>query len=189
MNLPRNLILLAGAVVASAQQPKPAPAQPARTYPPELVSAGETLFLQHCAFCHGRDTAGGEDGPDLTRSHIVAEDVDGNQIGPIVRNGKNNMPRFNVSDQEIAGLAAFVHTRKSMAESQSGKRRGVDPSDLVTGDVEKGKQYFNGTGKCNSCHSPTGDLAGIATRRVGLQLFERVMYPRGAKAKLTVTLA
>ncbi|MCU1234993.1 MAG: cytochrome c class, partial [Candidatus Solibacter sp.] len=35
---------------------------------PELVKSGESLFLQQCAFCHGRDTGGGEDGPDLTRS-------------------------------------------------------------------------------------------------------------------------
>src|SRR5262245_8202410 len=160
----------------------------AKSYPPALVQSGEVLFVQHCAFCHGRDTGGGESGPDLTRSKVVTDDVDGNQIGPIVRNGKNAMPRFGVSDQELMGLAAFVHTQKTLAESQNGKRRGVDASDLATGNVEKGKQYFTGTGKCSSCHSPTGDLAGVAKRRVGLQLFQRLMYPRGAKVTLTVTL-
>ena len=89
---------------------------------------------------------------------------------------------------ELAALAAFIHTRKTIAESQTGGRKGVDPSDLATVDIDKGKQYFNGTGKCNSCHSPTGDLAGVATRNVGLRLFERLMYPRGAKVKRTVTL-
>src|SRR5205085_5069054 len=96
------------------QTPPAAPAKPIRTFPAELVKAGETLFVQHCAFCHGRDTGGGEDGPDLTRSKLVADDVDGNQIGPVVRNGRNNMPRFTVSDQELSGLAAFIHTRKSL---------------------------------------------------------------------------
>ena len=46
-----------------------------------------------------------------------------------------------------------------------------------TGNIEKGKQYFNGAGKCNSCHSPTGDLAGVATRNEGLKLMQRLLYP------------
>src|SRR5437016_11002553 len=84
----------------------------------DLVKAGESTFVQQCAFCHGRDTGGGESGPDLTRSKLVADDVDGSQIGPVVRNGRNTMPRFTVSDQELLGLAAFIHTQKTIAENQ-----------------------------------------------------------------------
>src|SRR3978361_2355513 len=73
----------------------------------ELVKAGESQFVQQCAFCHGRDTGGGEDGPDLTRSKLVGEDVAGDKIGPVVRNGRNAMPRFTVTDPELAALAAF----------------------------------------------------------------------------------
>jgi len=184
-----TVLLMAGSLVF-AQAPKPATtlAKPAQTFPAELVKDGESSFVQHCAFCHGRDTGGGEDGPDLTRSKLVAEDVDGNQIGPVVRNGRNNMPRFTVTDRELAALAAYIHTRKTIAESQTGGRKGVDASDLTTGNIDKGKQYFNGAGKCNTCHSPTGDLAGVATRHDGLKLFERLMYPLGAKARMTVTL-
>jgi cytochrome c oxidase cbb3-type subunit 3 len=155
----------------------------------ELVKAGESQFVQQCAFCHGRDTGGGEDGPDLTRSKLVTEDVAGDKIGPVVRNGRNNMPRFTVTDQELAALAAFIHEQKKIAESQTGGRKGVDASDLTTGNIDKGKEYFNGAGKCSSCHSPTGDLAGVAKRNDGLKLFQRLMYPRGAKAKVTVTTA
>jgi len=193
--LTRYFCVLAGAWVAAtlafgqAPQPPAAPAKPAQTFPAELVKAGENLFVQDCAFCHGRDTGGGESGPDLTRSKIVADDVDGNQIGPVVRNGRNAMPRFTVTDQQLAGLTAFIHTQKSIAESQKGGRKGVDPKDLATGDIEKGKQYFNGTGKCNSCHSPTGDLAGVAKRNEGLRLMQRLMNPRGAKVKVSVTTA
>ena len=102
---------------------------------------------------------------------MVAEDVAGNKIGPVVRNGRpqNGMPRFTVSDQELAELVAFIHTQKTLAESQKGGRRGVDVSDLQTGNAEAGKQYFNGAGKCSSCHSPTGDLAGLAKRLQGLR--------------------
>src|SRR3954471_4074035 len=97
-----------------------------------LTEAGEGEFVQQCAFCHGRDAAGGEDGPDLTRSTLVAEDKNGDKIGPVVRNGRveHGMPKFNVSDSELASLAAFIHNQKKLADSQNGQRRGVEVADL-----------------------------------------------------------
>lgn len=162
-----------------------------QSFPAELVSSGETLFLQDCAFCHGRDAAGGETGPDLTRSSLVAQDVNGNSIGPVVQNGRagKGMPAFDLSGPQIAALVAFIHTQRTKAEAQMGGRRGVDVSDLQTGNVEAGKAFFNGAGKCSSCHSPQGDLAGIASRYQGLRLEEHMLYPGGNHAKVTVTLA
>jgi cytochrome c oxidase cbb3-type subunit 3 len=55
----------------------------------------------------------------------------------------------------------------------------VDVADLQTGNAQAGQQYFNGAGGCAKCHSPTGDLAGLATRLRGLQLFQRMLYPGG----------
>ncbi|MEO6965634.1 MAG: c-type cytochrome [Acidobacteriaceae bacterium] len=152
--------------------------------------AGGALFQANCAFCHGRDAQGGETGPDLTQSKLVAQDIAGSNIDIVVRNGRpeKGMPSFKFSDQELASLVAFVHAEKAKAESNNGRRRGVAVSDLQTGNVEAGKQYFNGAGQCSKCHSPTGDLAGIASRYQGLQLEERMLYPRDAKSKVTVTL-
>jgi cytochrome c oxidase cbb3-type subunit III len=155
-----------------------------------LAERGGPIFLQQCAFCHGRDTAGGEEGPDLTRSKLVAADAGGDKIAPVVRDGRpeKGMPRFTLSEAEMAAVVAFIHDQKTKAEAQVGKRRGVEVADLQTGNVETGKAYFNGAGKCASCHSPTGDLAGVAKRFEGLRLEERMLYPKGAKAKVTVTL-
>jgi len=152
--------------------------------------AGQSRFVQDCAFCHGRDAGGGEDGPDLTRSKLVAEDVGGDKIGPVVRNGRpqQGMPRFTISDQDLAALVAFIHAQKTLAESQKGGRRGVDVADLQTGNAAAGMQFFNGAGKCSSCHSPAGDLKGLANRLQGLRLEERLMYPKGAKSKIAITL-
>ena len=157
---------------------------------PAVIESGKGQFLQQCAFCHGRDAGGGETGPDLTRSKLVTEDVAGDKIGPVVRNGRSDkgMPRFNVSDQELAALAAFIHDQKVKAESQKGGRRGVDVADLQTGNVAAGKAYFNGAGKCSTCHSGTGDLEGVARRYEGLKLEQRMLYPIGATEKITITL-
>jgi len=157
---------------------------------PSLAEDGQPLFLQHCAFCHGRDAGGGETGPDLTSSKLVAEDVKGDKISVVVKNGRpeKGMPRFNLSDGQIAALAPFIHQEKDTADAHPGRRRGVEVSDLQTGNAEAGKRYFNGAGGCSACHSPTGDLAGLARRLQGLKLEERLLYPSNAPAKITVIL-
>jgi cytochrome c oxidase cbb3-type subunit 3 len=165
-------------------------ATPPAAHTSDLAKAGGDLFDQNCSFCHGRDAMGGETGPDLTRSKLVLADVGGDKISEVVRDGRpqKNMPSFNFSGQELDSLVAFIHSQAAKAASQNGKRRGVDVSDLQTGNVDLGKQYFNGAGGCSKCHSATGDLAGIASRYQGLQLEERMLYPKDAKSKVTVTL-
>lgn len=194
-------LLLASLAVSAAQTSTlTAPAQGgvrqnssagSKSYPPALVQSGGALFRQECSFCHGRDAGGGESGPDLTRSKLVTEDVDGDKIGSVVRNGRpdKGMPHFDFSDVEIAGLMAFIHMQQTASLTKKGGRKGVDASDLQTGNVEAGKQYFEGAGGCAACHSPTGDLAGISTRYQGLELEEQTLYPKHAKSKVAVTLA
>jgi cytochrome c oxidase cbb3-type subunit 3 len=154
------------------------------------VENGRSLFVQQCAFCHGRDAGGGETGPDLTRSDLVKADVKGDKIAPVIRNGRpeKGMPRFGLPDNDIAALVSFIHERNRLADLHPGGRRGVDVSDLQSGNADAGKAYFNGAGRCASCHSPTGDLAGVANRYKGLRLERRMLYPENANATVTVTL-
>ena len=72
------------------------------------------------------------------------------------------MPAFTLSAADLGAIVAFVHDQKTKAESLTGGRRTVDLADLQTGDPEAGRQYF--AGACAKCHSPTGDLAGVANR-------------------------
>jgi cytochrome c oxidase cbb3-type subunit 3 len=124
---------------------------------------------------------GGETGPDLARSTLVAEDVRGDKIVPLVRTGRidRGMPAVNLPDADISAIVAFIHDTKAKAESLEGNRRTVDVADLQTGNAQAGRQYFNGAGGCTKCHSPTGDFAGLANRLQGLQLFQRMLYPGG----------
>lgn len=157
---------------------------------PDLAEAGGRLFLQNCAFCHGRDAMGGETGPDLTQSNLVQSDTTGEKVAAVIREGKpdNKMPAFNFSEQEIRGIIAFIHAREAAAKAHPGGRRGVSPEDLQTGNAQAGKQYFEGVGGCTKCHSANGDLAGIARRYQGLKLEERMLFPEDAKSTVTVTL-
>lgn len=154
----------------------------------EQVEAGSTLFLQNCAFCHGKEAEGGESGPDLTRSKVVSSDKNGESIGSVIRSGRpdKGMPPFSLADQQITNLVAFIHSRQDAFLSQSGNRRGVEESDLHTGDAAAGKRYFEGQGGCTKCHSATGDLAGVASKLTGLRLEMQMLYPREGQRKIVV---
>lgn len=69
-----------------------------QTHPIKQVQAGQVRFMAQCGFCHGRDAAGGETGPDLTRSELVAEDLGGDKIGPLLHSGRpqQGMPAFDL---------------------------------------------------------------------------------------------
>jgi len=200
-----SVCLVAASLVAALEaqgrgQASPASVRPPQTktpqeYPRDQVEAGRTLFGSQCGFCHGRDTAGGAGGTDLTRSTLVAEDVRGDRIGPVIRSGRpsQGMPAFAPSDSDLAAIVAFIHDQKRQQDTATGGRRAVDVSDLQTGDATTGKRYFDGA--CAGCHSATRDLAGVATRYEGLTLLQRMLYPGGpgrggkpARAPRTVTV-
>ncbi len=151
-----------------------------QSYPADQIQAGESRFASQCGFCHGRDAQGGESGPDLTRSVLVAEDVRGDKIGPLIRSGRpeKGMPAFTLSAADVAAITAFIHDAKSKSESLGGGRRSVDVTDLQTGNAQAGKRYFEGEGGCVKCHSVSGSFATIGSRFQGLTLLERMLYPR-----------
>ncbi len=51
-----------------------------------------------------------------------------------------------------------------------------------------GKLFFDGTGGCAGCHSPTGDFAGIAKKFTPLNLQQYMIYPPAKKSKATATV-
>jgi cytochrome c oxidase cbb3-type subunit 3 len=153
--------------------------------PPEVVERGKAAFVPACGFCHGANAKGGDGGPDLVRSPIVLDDEQGDRIGPVILNGRpdRGMPAFSMTKDQISEIAAFLRERTQAAVN----RREYKIQDVVTGDAKAGEAYFNGAGKCNSCHSPTGDLAGVGTKYDAVNLQERFLYPRPTDPRVKLT--
>jgi len=165
------LIVVLGAVQAPAQQQALTPPQD-----PAAVERGRVLLSQECGFCHGANARGGSSGPDLTRSTLVQEDDSGKQLGAFLRVGRpdRGMPSFNFTAPQTEDLAAFLHSEIYLAAN----RRLYKILDIVVGDPKAGQAYFNGTGRCAACHSPTGDLARIGAKYDAVTLQGRLVYPR-----------
>ncbi len=155
-----------------------APQQQALTPPTDTaaVERGKQLLAQECGFCHGANARGGSSGPDITRSTIVLEDENGKQLGEFLRVGRpdRGMPAFDLSAAQNSDLAAYLHAEIYAASN----RRLYKILDILVGDPKAGQAYFNGTGRCASCHSPTGDLKGIGAKHDAVTLQSRLVYPR-----------
>ena len=135
------------------------------------------LFAQACSFCHGGDARGGaEGGTDLTRSPIVTGDGSATQLGEFLKVGRpeKKMPPFPMPDAQTADLAAFL---RSLAAAGRGAGRGITAA--VVGDATAGELFFNGAGRCATCHSVTGDLKGVGAKYPVATLQGRIVLPRG----------
>ena len=164
---------------------------------PAAVQRGKAIFVSTCGFCHGSDAQGGEGAPNLVRSTVVLHDENGSTIGPVILKGRpgKGMPAFpSMTKAQISDIAAFLLSRTQAAAN----RGDYKIQNVVTGDAKAGQAYFNGAGKCSTCHSPTGDLAGIAKKFEPVDLQQLFLYPEsrrrrpgkddGVVSKVTVTM-
>ncbi len=196
---PVACLIVAIAVFASAQQQQPenpplaspvqnaptptpaansaaAPRNAAVTIDREAAARGQQLFVQECSFCHGPDARGGaEGGVDLTRSAIVNGDPTSAQLAVFLKTGRPpKMPAFdNLTDAQVSDIGAFVRSQNLIA----GGRAPLVA--IVVGDPKAGEEFFNGPGKCNTCHSVTGDLKGIGSKYDVITLQGHIVLPRG----------
>ena len=87
------------------------------------------------------------------------------------------MPAFpSLAPGQVADIAEFLHERVEAARN----RNPIDPMASVVGDPLAGAAYFSGAGRCSTCHSVTGDLAGIGAKYDPMTLQDRIVSPRGA---------
>lgn len=134
---------------------------------PAVVERGRSIFSLNCSACHGADARGGQlGGPNLLRSQLVLADENGEQITPVVRNGRpdKGMPPFpQLADDDVKAIVEFVHSLTGASRGQGAPPTvDVPPPNILVGDAAAGQEYF--AAKCSSCHSATGDLQGIATK-------------------------
>ncbi len=141
---------------------------------PAAATRGRGVYAARCINCHGSTAKGGPNGPDLIRSTAVLRDRLGSHIGPAMRTAAASHTA-SLTAEQVADLSHFLRDR---VEAVTRNRTPTVPIDVLTGDPESGRAYFNGAGRCSTCHSPTGDFAGLRSRTPdALTLQQRFLFP------------
>jgi cytochrome c oxidase cbb3-type subunit 3 len=159
---------------------------------------GKALYTAQCITCHGAKARGGEQGADLVRSTVVLKDRYGDKISAFLQKGhptQSGVSSASFKPAEIEVLSHFLH-QKVEDTLRTGPYNKV--LNVLTGDAKAGEAYFNGKGKCNTCHSPSGDLAGIGKKYDPAVLQLKFVFPQtvafgrarapGTKKPTTVTV-
>jgi len=154
---------------------------------PVLQHAKETFVLFGCAYCHGLNLVSRGEATDLMHSALVGRDENGSRIGPLLRAGipqtakLSPMPQFSdLSDQQIAALATWIHYAR-----QQGRYQELTAAPVRTGDATAGKAYFERT--CSMCHAVDRDLAGIGRKYDASTLRAAILDPKGLKVERSFT--
>jgi cytochrome c oxidase cbb3-type subunit III len=145
------------------------PAQQRELADPAVVEKGKTLYEINCRACHGADLRGGDiGGPNLLRSQLVLNDQHGELIVPVVKSGRMNpgmpvMPPLPLPEEDVKAIAEYIHSVTATMQRQGSPPPGAEVElNILVGDAKAGQAYF--AAKCSSCHSPTGDLKGLAEK-------------------------
>ena len=90
---------------------------------------------------------------------------------------QTSAPSSSLTDAQITDLSHFIWQR--INDTLRGSAA-FDAGDVLVGDGKAGEAYFNGEGRCATCHSPTGDLAGYGKRFPPVDIQQRFVFPNTA---------
>ena len=144
---------------------------------------GRTTWASECINCHGTQARGTEKGPNLVRSLVVLADRCGSELKPFLIKGhplQSGKPAGSLADAQVAELAHFL--RQRVNDGLRGSPIFV-PQNILTGDAKAGAAFFNGEGKCTSCHSGAGNLSGIGARLQPIDIQQRFLFPATGRGR------
>ncbi len=201
MNRLTGIALCAGlaAVAALAQEGPRPPIQPTgaqrttgdsigpynkQIVDPAAADRGRHLYAAECVDCHGPTARGTDTGPNLIRSNVVLHDRVGSELGPFLKKGHPMQSKTNPANLTQAQIADLSHFLKQRVDDALKREPMGDHINVITGDAGAGKAYFEGAGKCASCHSLAEgqplSLAGISARYSDpVNLQQAMLFPTG----------
>ena len=143
---------------------------------------GRPIYASRCIDCHGPQARGTDKGANLIRSVVVLRDRYGSEIGPFLQKGHPSQGGTStpLTEAQVTDLAHFL--RQRINDTMRGSPI-FKAGNIVTGDAQAGAAFFNGEGKCSTCHGTSNSLAGISGRLTPVDIQQRFLFPRTGRGR------
>jgi cytochrome c oxidase cbb3-type subunit 3 len=174
--IPLVAILAASAISGLAAQMAMGPNDKPKV-DPAAADRGRKTYASECIECHGTQARGTDKGTNLIRSVVVLKDRYGNELGPFMKKGhplQTSKSSAALTEDQIKDLAHFI--RQRVDDTLRGSPI-FEPQNVLTGDPKAGGAFFEGEGKCTTCHSTTGNLKGYGARFRPIDIQQRFLFP------------
>jgi mono/diheme cytochrome c family protein len=145
-----------------------------------LAEKGKDVWIAECVTCHGAQARGTDNGPNLLRSVVFLRDRYGSEIGPLLKKGhptQSGKPSSGLTDEQITNIAHFL--RKQLNDTLRGAAV-FTVQDIRSG-MPRQARRFQRRRQVRTCHSPTGDLAGLAGKYETVDIQQRMLFPGGGR--------
>jgi cytochrome c oxidase cbb3-type subunit 3 len=109
------------------------------------LAPGKSLFVAHCAPCHGQTGAGGR-GPSLAKPKFKHDDL-------------FKVIQFGIPDTEMPGAWQLTDREVSQVETYVRSLGRIEVAALP-GNAQRGKALYAGKGGCPACHIVDGEGIG-----------------------------
>lgn len=140
-----------------------------------MVEQGRELYNRSCTMCHGQNGTAGDRGPALAarRRYLRTSDRD---LFDAIKSGIGGtlMPASPLPAEDIGKIVAYIRSLRATA---------IDAA--VAGNAARGRQVFDGKGRCRECHMLQGrggligpDLSNVAAERSFRFLEEALTKPK-----------
>jgi cytochrome c oxidase cbb3-type subunit III len=154
---------------------------------PEVIARGRALYGVRCTACHGADLRGGDQGgPNLLRSQIILTDQKGENIAPVIREGRQGpigtMPAFHLPESDVLAIVEYIHNVMGQAGRQGRPPERETPIELnvLVGDAASGQRYVERV--CSRCHS-AADLRGVVARAADARALQDLWVSGGLSGR------
>ena len=133
------------------------------------AGTGKSVFLSHCAGCHGSDARGGGKGPGLAANPRLASQTE-EQLRALIKGGfpDSGMPPFDLPPGDLASVATFVRGLNSATRpAQTNvpvkrvKWRRPQPGDWLTYNGELSANRYSHLAQINTANVATLRLKWI----------------------------
>jgi glucose dehydrogenase len=147
-------------------------------------SAGQKIYTDECAVCHGIDRAGAP--PTFPSLVDIEKRLPDDQIAATVHGGKGRMPSFpNVDGDRLKDLIAYLHTAAAPGPSKEMQSDAAQSAPKAHEEDPAGAKVY--AKKCAMCHGDQREgnapafpaLVGLGSRMTAPQVADLVRNGKG----------